>query len=83
MAKLAAGTDPEADDYTLFVADAGPGRDACECRRFLRWSHCSHVDGVRTVLANGWWAAAEREFADRHAPAEQRPAGRHPAESDY
>jgi hypothetical protein len=26
---------------------------SCECKGFLRWSHCKHVDGVAALVAAG------------------------------
>lgn len=54
LAKLTTGTDPEAADYTALVSDHGPGHDSCECRGFLRHGHCSHLDAIRSIIANGW-----------------------------
>lgn len=53
--KLDPGSDPEADAYVILVADRGEGWDSCECKGFLRHGHCSHLGGLRVVLAKGWW----------------------------
>ncbi len=46
------GTDAEADGYTVTIARDGRGR--CECRGFLRHSHCKHGTAVAALLGNGW-----------------------------
>lgn len=55
LTKLVPGTDPEAGRYACLVSHAGPGRDSCECRGFLRWGNCAHLDGLRAVIANDWF----------------------------
>ncbi len=55
LEKLDDGTDPEADAYTVFLATDSAASDSCECRGFLRWGYCKHLDGVRLLLANEWW----------------------------
>jgi len=54
LRKLTTGTDPEAEGYAVLISNKGPGWDCCECRGFLRHQHCSHLDGLRCVIAKGW-----------------------------
>jgi hypothetical protein len=51
LAKIAGGTDAEADNYDVLIDPAG--HDSCECRGFLRHGHCKHVSAVRSLLAEG------------------------------
>jgi hypothetical protein len=62
--KTTAGTDPEADAYDVFLSDRGD-RDTCDCRGFLRWGHCRHVDGLRAVIDLGaLWLPEFDDVAD-------------------
>ncbi|AMV24637.1 hypothetical protein VT84_09590 [Gemmata sp. SH-PL17] len=46
-----AGTDREAAEYAVFAGR--DGRTRCECRGFLRWSHCKHQEAVAELLDKG------------------------------
>lgn len=77
--KLAGGTDPEADSYSVFIADprpadAGYAHDGCECKGFLHTGHCKHVAAVRAILenANLWQREAEANAVE--LPAAEEPA---------
>lgn len=52
LVKCTAGTDPEAGCYDVLLGE-GNQEDSCECRGFLRWGHCKHVDSLRAVIAEG------------------------------
>ena len=68
--KLAGGTDPEATGYDVLI-DAAAGH-TCECRGFLRHGHCSHVDAIRQLLADGSLdVAAEEPSTDPFPTPEQ------------
>lgn len=54
LRKLTTGTDSEAEGYDVLISHKGPEHDACECKGFLRHGHCSHLDGIRCVVSNGW-----------------------------
>lgn len=46
------GSDTECDHYTVTVSR--DGRSFCECRGFLRHSHCKHASAAIALLGNGW-----------------------------
>jgi hypothetical protein len=50
---------------TYHVAlDTTAGRHSCECKGFLRWGHCKHVEGLLAMAAAGQFArAVERTVA--------------------
>lgn len=54
LAKLTTGTDPEAESYSVFCANAGSPFDTCDCKGFSYRSNCKHVASVRALLANEW-----------------------------
>lgn len=47
------GTDHEADEYYITMADMPSDGDTCECRGYLRHSHCKHLDVLRDLRARG------------------------------
>lgn len=49
-----AGTDKDAESYSVLCSKDGPEKDSCECRGASRWGHCKHRDAIRSLLANGW-----------------------------
>lgn len=54
LAKLFGGSDGEATGYAVFVdGDATRRADQCHCKGFLRHRHCTHVDGLRQLIAAG------------------------------
>ena len=36
--------------YDVNLAD---GHGTCECKGFLRWNHCKHVDGLKALKTRG------------------------------
>lgn len=54
LAKLATGTDPESEAYSVFCAARGPAADLCDCKGFTFKGTCKHADAVRALVANGW-----------------------------
>lgn len=55
FAKVTAGTDPESDTYSVFVARSGRGH-VCDCKGFAfgRGRNCKHVEAVLALLENRW-----------------------------
>jgi hypothetical protein len=53
LAKLAGGTDPEAEGYDLFACGKG-GAPTCECKGFYTARHCKHADAVAALILNKW-----------------------------
>lgn len=41
----------EPSDYDVLLG--GQGEAQCECKGFLRWDHCKHVDALRLVCERG------------------------------
>jgi hypothetical protein len=43
------------DERTVYhvCLDRVGGRHSCECKGFLRWSHCKHAEGLLAVTAAG------------------------------
>jgi hypothetical protein len=33
--------------------EVGGGHRSCECKGFLRWGHCKHVDSVQSLITSG------------------------------
>lgn len=48
-AKVDGGTDPEAEDYDVFLVCGRPGLDTCECKGWYRWNKCKHLDASRAL----------------------------------
>lgn len=59
------------DGETYDINLNGP-RSTCECKGFLRWHHCKHVEGLQALVSHGLLLDAEAEHAamaewsDRH-----------------
>jgi hypothetical protein len=68
LVKLTPGTDREAESYDVFC---GRGKNhRCECRGFLRHSHCKHIDAALAIWDNGWldMANGEQDVSSTEAP---------------
>lgn len=52
LTKLAGGSDAESEGYAVFLC-AATGDRSCECRGFLRWGSCKHLDFVRDLVSRG------------------------------
>ncbi len=48
------GRDKDVEAYSVLCAKAGARADTCECRGFVRWSHCKHADAMRALVENRW-----------------------------
>jgi hypothetical protein len=44
-------TKPDGERYHVLLAD--DGRHSCECKGFLRWNHCKHVEGLAALVEPG------------------------------
>jgi hypothetical protein len=67
LVKLTAGTDREAEGYSVFCAAPGSrDHDSCECKGFYRHGRCKHVAALRAMLDNEWLmrSACENGEAD-------------------
>lgn len=53
LEKIDGGTDAEQESYSLFCARNGQDR-TCECKGFVRWGNCKHLDAVLACITNGW-----------------------------
>lgn len=52
--KVTAGTDPEAESYSVFCGRDGRNH-RCECKGFLRWrTACKHILAGHALIANRW-----------------------------
>ena len=73
LVKLTAGTDPEAESYDVFCSRGGQDH-RCECKGFLRFSHCKHIAAVSALLDNEYlWSRAdlvnrEQDVSSTEAP---------------
>jgi hypothetical protein len=45
-------TKPDGEQYHVLLAD--DGRHSSECKGFLRWSHCKHVEGLAALRQAGF-----------------------------
>jgi hypothetical protein len=54
LAKLAGGSDPTEESYSVFCARRGPEGDSCDCKGFTFKGVCKHTDAVRALLDNRW-----------------------------
>jgi hypothetical protein len=43
----------EPTHYDATVDPAHPSGCTCECKGFLRWKHCKHVESLSALLAAG------------------------------
>jgi hypothetical protein len=41
------------EPYDVFIADAGPPADTCDCRGFARFGYCVHSDAMRYLASHG------------------------------
>ena len=37
----------------VYHVNLSPGGDTCECKGFLKWGHCKHVEGLKALRAAG------------------------------
>lgn len=51
LEKLAGGTDAEAENYAVLIDPST--HHSCECKGFLRWDRCKHIDTLVELLAEG------------------------------
>lgn len=49
--KLAAEGDDESQAYDVYC---GKPHDMCECKGWLRWHTCKHLDAIHALIDNGW-----------------------------
>jgi len=61
--KLSGGTDDEADHYHVNLSPAD-GCHTCECKGWLRWQTCKHVDSLNALLVAGCLPVLPDDAAD-------------------
>jgi len=57
---------PEGDEpasYDVLLAD-DQGHHSCECKGFLRWGRCKHVDGMSALCLSGRLSSAPPRVVD-------------------
>ncbi len=45
----------EEEPYHVLLSDAG---QQCECKGFLKWGHCRHIEGLTALIQRGQLATA-------------------------